>query len=404
MAISPPSKTLFAKPLVVIFSIIASMGIIAWSLLPLIHNEKITSLAMTSCDKNLSSLLEETDWSNMGILAPHAALQYTETVRKCAAYDETASLNYAKKAVHLLKKAASIRPDYSRIWLYMGGFANVLASSADTAAEKEKLLNDANVYLKKGIGKSPGRQDLLVGLAKNYLVAQDYPAMEKTAKDCIAIDDSLGECYWHLGISQIFRGQQDQGQANIDLALKKNYSTPSYVQLAIAYLSQKNYAKALDAHIHIPSPANPDAHAKQLASRAYLYQQTKNYAKAGQEAIGVFRLQPQNTQTLPFIHSLVALNPNEISLYYYLAEIYHATGQLQQYRQALEKIASLYVQYLDKNPQDTTKRFYLAQTYKNLGDWQRARQQALIIAQLEPSQSQAMQTFTNSLNYEMPQE
>ena len=123
----------------------------------------------------------------------------------------------SKKALDVLEVVSKIQPKYSRTWLFMGAFTNVLAAGEENLGDRNKLLEKAKNYINKAKELSPNRPEVAVELEKNYLIEQNYKAMETTAQNCLKIDPLAPECYWYLGIAEIFLGKQENTLTNISL-------------------------------------------------------------------------------------------------------------------------------------------------------------------------------------------
>lgn len=391
-----PEKAVFEVPLkfarfkkFFLYGFLAAMALFFWfwHLKPLYLNEKIAYIQNLHCEKALQSLDKTTE--NYGIIIPYAALKYSDTVKKCIHVQPQKEAEYSQKMLSFLKRASKIQPEYTRTWLFMGSLANVLAAREENKENQNKLVLQARGYLQKSLKLSPKRQEILIELEKNYLIAQDYGMMEKTGKDCVNIDSSNGACYWNLGIAQIFLGNQDGGAKNIALSKEKGYAPPNsfYKQLAVAYLSQKNYKEALSAYQLItPPPADklPDQAASYYATIAFLYERNGLYEKAGQSALEVFKIQPENEETIKFLRLMLGLKPNSLELHNYLAYIYKKIGEMEKYKQELSVIESVFSMLISQNSKNADYRFTLAKIYKNLEEYEKATDQLAQISMMFP--------------------
>lgn len=386
------NKKLFAG----IFAIILVLFLFFWNIKPLYLNENIAHAnnlsEIGSCGKAMETI--ENANKNPGILLVYSALTYSDIIKKCSTQEKESA--YAKKGFEALKNASVAQPRYARTWLFMAGLTNVLAAREEDQAKKSVLLNEAREYLNKSLQLSPKRQETLIEMEKTYLIAEDYKSMEKTGHDCVNIDPSQGVCYWYLGVSEIFLGDQQSGKTHIEEALKKKGFVPSYVQLGAAYISQKNYADAADAYylaVHENSPQNAGYH----AVLATLYRQIGEYTKATQEAVEVFKLQPGDKESIDFIQALLGLSPNDPVMHGSMAYIYQQIGQEDKARQELLIAKNLYLQLIAKNADTADHHYNLAVVYRELQDYENSYKELLLYLKLAPEAEKKATIFAQGL-------
>jgi len=232
--IVPNPKSFFSEkvvPAAVIYFILVVLFLFAWNIKPLFLNEELIYanglVNMQNCDSAVA--IADGAWKSGGILMPYSALKYSDFLEKCVFLQPNKQVDYASSGLQALKTGSSLQPEYTRTWLLMGGFANVLAAREQNQDNQNKLLSDSLDYLKKTIKISPGRLEIIIEFEKNYIIAKNYQAMEKTANDCIKIDSSNGQCYWYLGIAEIFLGDQVNGKKHIQESKEKSSITPPYI-------------------------------------------------------------------------------------------------------------------------------------------------------------------------------
>ena len=228
------------------------------------------------------------------------------------------------------------------------------------------------------------------------MVAEDYIMMEKIGKDCVAIDPSLGECYWYLGIAQIFLGEQKEGAKNIALSRENGYLNPVYKQLAVAYMSQKNWQEAVKAYERIDIPTNPASAASHHATLAFLYRQAGDYTSASQEALKVFKAQPENPEIVPFIQALLGLSPNNPAIHSSLAYIYRQVGQEEKALKEILIVKNIYVQLLRNDYNNWDYHWGLANIYYELKEYESAYQEALATIRLKPDLEKQVEEFIST--------
>ena len=367
------------KPTAIAYIFFVILFIWFWGIKPLYLNEKLVRAQNLTAEKENCQqsfgIANGQDWSRSGILLPYAAITYSDIVRSCAFIEPQKEVEYSQKTASLLKMATDIQPKFSRHWVFLASYTNVLAAREQDADKKSDYLLQSENYLKQAVKLSPTRQEGYVELQKIYLLKQDYQSMEKVGKDCIAIDARYGECYWSLGVSQIFLNKISEGKENITKALE-NYSNPPYKQLAVAYLSNEHWQDALLSYEKIPEPdqTSPDR-ASYFANLALIYNQVKEYDKAGKAALEVFKLQPENPETFQFIQLLLVKNPNNPTLNATMAYILKEPGP----NQNIEKSKAIYLSLIKNYPAELEYRWELAHAYYNENDYARAYQEIAIL-------------------------
>lgn len=348
-----------------------------WNIQPLYLSEKISrakNLAAQKYCKEAFAISNNENWGKSGIIRPYAILEYSEIIKNCTFIEPEKEVEYSKKMVSLLTIATQLQPTFSRTWLFMASFVNVLAARESASAQgsgetkenienKNKLLEESMGYLKKTLQLSPKRQEVFAEMEKNYLIAENYQSMEALGNECILIDPRFGECYWYMGLAQIFLNKQEEGKKNIELTIKNGYTAPPYKQLAIAYMSQENWQEAITAYEKIPVYYDQIANAaSHHATLAFLYQQSDNYTRASEEALKVFKLQPENPETVPFIKLLLEQRPNDPMLKSSLAFIYQQPGP----EQEISKAIAIYQQLIDDYPKNVSYYWELEGIYHTL--------------------------------------
>ena len=390
----PQNKIIQKKSFFIILLLLVILFIWFWNIKPLYLNEKIVYVQNLSEAKQCKKALEivnDSNWEKSGILKSYAILRYSDIIRNCVFGQPEKEIEYSQKALSLLKIASNIQPKFSRTWLFMGGFTNVLAAREKNIENKNKLLLEAMGYLEKSLWLSPKRQEIFIEMEKNYIVAEDYQAMKKIAEDCIKIDPGVGECYWYLGIAEIFLGDQENGRKHIQESKEKNYNNPAYLQLGVAYISQKNYKDAAEAYHMLTAiyPKNASYH----AVMAFLSQKIGDYGRAGAEALEVFKLQPNNKEAVKFLESLLGLNANDISLHTSLVYVYKQLGEEEKAKQELLTIKSIYLQLIANKYNASHNHFSLAGVYKELGEYENSFKEAMIALKLSPESREEIVSF-----------
>lgn len=190
--------------------------------------------------------------------------------------------------------------------------------------------------------------------------------MEKTAEECIQINPRLGTCYWYLGIAQIFSGKKVDGDKNIAESKVKGFTDPPLLQLAAAYLNNKHYKDASKIYDYLTERyGNPDFYAISAA----LAKELGDYPKAAKMAIEVFKIKPDDQESLQFLEELfvVSRDPSLIeSSLYSIARIYKETGEKTKNIEMLIKSKDVYLRLINLYPYNTGYKWFLRDVYLSL--------------------------------------
>ncbi|MFA5299153.1 MAG: O-antigen ligase family protein [Lutibacter sp.] len=391
------------KFLAIIFIFILSLFLFFWNIKPFYINRKIESAINLSNTKNCNeavTIIEEVN-KNPDILEVYNALIYSDTIKKCSTTEK--EVEYANNGLKYLKKASTIQPTWSRTWLFMGGLTDVLAAREENKENKNQLLEEAKKYLNKALKLSPKRQEIIIEMEKNSLIAEDYRAMQKIANDCINIDSGQGICYWYLGVAEIFLGDQKSGKMHIQEALDKGGFSPQYIQLGAAYLNQKNYKDAADAYhqLVVSYPNNAGYH----AIMAMLSKEIGDYDRAIAEALKVFQLQPNNEESIQFLQLLLGLSPNNPLAHTSIAFVYKELGEKEKYTSELTIAKNIYIQLAKANPNIPDYHYRLAIIYAEQNDYEKSYQESLLAIKIAgPSDLKTKETLESFIQNALPVE
>ena len=228
-------------------------------------------------------------------LNSYIIIDEVQNEKTCSAFYPANSLNYVKKGIEIMNEGVKIEPLYTRYWIWLGNLTATLADQEQNPATKNNLIQQADSYYNKAAQLSPKRQEIFFGKAKLEIVAADYKKAEDYSNQCIALNSALGDCYWYLGISEIYLKDNIDADKNIQLAKQNGYienSEASLDELVNAYGSipdYKNLAPVFEKLVII-SPDNAQYHFFLADSYAQLGQ----YDDARQEAVKVLQLSPQS--------------------------------------------------------------------------------------------------------------
>ncbi|MFI5205846.1 MAG: tetratricopeptide repeat protein, partial [Candidatus Paceibacterales bacterium] len=218
-----------------------------------------------------------------------------ELTKTCSDFYPENNLTYVKKDIELISQAVKIQPLYTRYWILLGNATITLANEEKNPETKTQLLNTANGYLNKALVLGPKYQEITLEQARMELVAGDYQKLQAYANTCIALNPGLGDCWWYLGLSQIYLKNPTDAQKNLQLAYNKLFninSKENLGQLADAYYAISDWQDLVLVYQKLIA-ASPNV-AQYHSSLAYFYKMLGQYEKARQEAMEVLRISPES--------------------------------------------------------------------------------------------------------------
>ena len=157
-------------------------------------------------------------------LDSYSIAKYVTFEKTCSAYYPENILSYTKKGVSLLNDAVKIQPLYTRYWIYLGTLTTTLAEQEQDLTAKNNLIEQAKNYFSKALQLAPKHQEIFTGLAKLEIDAGNYKSSQNYSEQCIALNSDLGDCYWYLGLAEIYAKDNTNAEKNIQTASIKGYN------------------------------------------------------------------------------------------------------------------------------------------------------------------------------------
>ncbi|MGB2762234.1 MAG: tetratricopeptide repeat protein, partial [Minisyncoccales bacterium] len=264
----------------------------AYNLKPLQINKEIRSAQTQSKIGNYQEALKqlENTLDSHSYLDSYLRLNYFEFISQNLEKTPPAFQGIlAEKAINVLKENTEIRPYYTRNWLLLGNYTNVLIEKGE-----KDLKEEANSYFEKANQLSPKRQEVFIGWIKIDYLTNDYLGAKRKAQECINLNPKLGECWWLMGLTNICLNEVEKAQKNIEMAGQTRYlinSENSLLQLANAYLSIKNYQELVKVYQKLTkiNPSNAQYH----FYLAIYYKELGALEEAKKEALKTLELMPE---------------------------------------------------------------------------------------------------------------
>ena len=226
---SATKKTWWKPCAIFIFFIVLAIFLWQYNFVPLQINAQINQandLAnQKQCDQAFN--LMDNALQQHSFLDSYGIMEYVDIAKTCSGYYPENTLKYTQKSVDLLSEAIKIQPLYTRYWLYLGTLTTTLANNENAVAKKNDLIKQADGYFSKALQLAPKHQEIFIGKSQLDIVAGDYKNAQNDSEECIKLNSNLGDCYWQLGISEIYLNNKADAQKNILLAKQKGYDTES---------------------------------------------------------------------------------------------------------------------------------------------------------------------------------
>ncbi|MGD0577178.1 MAG: O-antigen ligase family protein, partial [Candidatus Staskawiczbacteria bacterium] len=218
-----------------------------YNILPLQINAKINNASNLADQKQCSQAFSAMDkiLKEHSFLDSYARLEYVEFTKTCDNFYPENNLTYIQNGIKLINEAVKIQPLYTRYWIYLGSSTGFMASQEkNNPVAENDLMRQANYYFGKASQLSPKRQEVPIAQAKMEIALEDYNGSQNYLEKCIALNPGLADCYWYLGITEIYKKDIADAQKNIQLAHDKIYdiwSKTSLNELSDAYGSISDY-------------------------------------------------------------------------------------------------------------------------------------------------------------------
>lgn len=227
-------------------------------------------------------------------LDSYLRLKYADFIKKCQLKHPEKTLSYTKKGVELFKENIKIQPCYTRNWLLLGSYINILAEKESNPETKEELIKQANHYLEKAHQLSPKRQAVFIEWAITDLISGQYQKAKEKAQKCIDLNEKLGNCYWLKGLSEIYLGNFEKAKENIKMAKSKKYPIDSLFslgQMAKAYTASQNYSELAKVYQKLIKIKPKEL--QYYASLAAIYKKIGRIEMAKKQALKILEIEPK---------------------------------------------------------------------------------------------------------------
>lgn len=174
-------------------------------------------------------------------------LKYVGVIGECINEKPEITNVLASRAAEILKENIKIMPYYTRNWILLGNYTNILIE-----AGRIDLKNEADSYFERAYTLSPKRQEVFIGWAKTYFLSGDYEEAEKKSRECVNLNEKGEECWQILEASNIsLKDFSDLIGIYQRLISFEPANTQYYAYLALSYKEIGDYKKARETALKI---------------------------------------------------------------------------------------------------------------------------------------------------------
>lgn len=152
----------------------------------------------------------------------------------------------APKGIRLAKENTEIRPYYTRYWLMLGTYYNLMLENYQDSYPEyaEEWKKEAIRAFEKAAELSPKRQELFLRWAKTYSLINDFAQAEEKIGICIELNPKLGDCYWTKAFIEFKENKPEEAGKDIEIAEQNGYPVDTnkiaLLELRKAYVGLKN--------------------------------------------------------------------------------------------------------------------------------------------------------------------
>lgn len=332
------------------FALICILVIFIWSgaLRPLAINKEINwanfYLKNGQCDKAVETM--DKVLLSHSIVDSYARLQYIDIISICIKETPKKKKELVEKAVSALKEEIEIRPGYTRGWMALGTYLNILVENKDAfkIENVNELEKESYLYFSKAYELGPHRQETLIGWIENLLLSERYQEAKEMADRCIALNEADPHCWWKKALVNIYLKEIDESDKNMAIAYEKGQSpesAESLSQLHKAYittleLAQKEKNKELEKKCYerlaytyrqLAQYVDPK-NFQYRASAAHVYQILGRYQEAREQALFTLMVSKDLEQNVrEFLDLILSLDNNQFQHHLALANLYNLLDQ-----------------------------------------------------------------------------
>ncbi len=227
-----PGKPLFLSLLMILLICFIWFG----ALKPLKINAEINwadyYVRTNQCEKAIEKIESDVLPTN-SVINSYAKLKYIEVIENCNQIIPGLKKSLTPNALSVLEEVKEIRPYYTRIWIFLGKYTNILIENKEAfkIRDVEELKKQADAYFEKASQLSPEREDIVSGQIQGDIISQNYQKAEERSQECIRLNPQSKYCWWLKIVSGLYLNKIEQVKKDIESAAKNdiNFISKDYL-------------------------------------------------------------------------------------------------------------------------------------------------------------------------------
>jgi len=163
---------------------------------------------------------------NSSVIDSYAKLKYIDIIKQCDKQIPGLKDKSAQKTVETLKEVVKIRPYYTRAWIFLGSYTNLLIGNRDyfSIQNVEELKEESNSYFEKAYQLSPKHEEIFPGWIQLGLMFDEYEFAKEKTDMCLKLNPESSYCWWLRGLSDIYLENYEEAQRDIEMAVERSLS------------------------------------------------------------------------------------------------------------------------------------------------------------------------------------
>jgi putative inorganic carbon (HCO3(-)) transporter len=190
------------------------------------------------------------------------------------------------RGIEIVRSALEIRPSYTRYWLMIGRYHNILLKNYQNVYPElvDQWKNEAETAFQEALKLSSKRQEIFLGQAETYFYLNDFEKAKEKVQECIDLNPKTSNCWWRKALINLKMNEVEKAKENIKIAQEKGFPLDyelNLLELKEIYLSINTDEQYLEEICNInyrlkkAKPDNPNYKINVLAC----YMRLKEYDK-----------------------------------------------------------------------------------------------------------------------------
>jgi len=177
------------------------------------------------CEKAVKKIESDVLPTN-SVINSYAKLKYIEVIENCNQIMPGLKKTLAPNVISVLEEVKEIRPYYTRIWIFLGKYTNILIENKEAFKIKnvDELKKQANAYFEKAYQLSPEHEEILLGQIQTDFILEEYQIANEKIKKCLILNPESSYCWWLKVLSDLYLNEVEQAAKDIKIATEKQFN------------------------------------------------------------------------------------------------------------------------------------------------------------------------------------